>query len=233
MYRSKQGRVRLKARVSAAKLGEYLAAPAHRRERIIHDQKYLSPFIVARYTRANNAIRASLLGGGDVSGRLLSKASLIENDVATSSFQAEVNQGSAHAVRSFAKLVPALPLNGVTFAMTGTQSFYSRVEGVEISAAPVVLLQRTKRDGSTEVGALMTVMTKQVKLSDHSGRAVAELLRQALLDAGYTNVRPRLCLIVDVFAGTVFYAPSARKRLSSEIASACREIAVRWPAIAA
>lgn len=233
MSRSSSGRVRFQPRVTAAKLGEYLTVPAHRRERILHDQKYPAEFITTRYRRAYDAIRVSLLAGGDVVGRLLSKASLIESDVATTRFQAETIRDSAQAVRLLAKLFPELPLKGITPTMTGTQSFSFWVEGVEISAMPIVLLQRTKRDGSVENGALMVAMAKRLKLSDHSGRAVAEILREALLEAGYLNVRPRMCLVVDVFSRRVFDAPVRSQRLANEIESACREIAVRWPAIAA
>lgn len=226
-------RVRLRPRISVAKMGEYLTVPAHRRERILYDQKYPADYITTRYRGAYAAIRSSLLAGGDVVGRLLEKARLIENAVTTKPYEAAAKEGCAQAIQRFAKLYPGLRLEGLTPAIAGNQGFSLDIEGVEISVAPVVLLRRVKRDGSEETGALLLAISKGVKLSDHSGRAVAEILRQALVQGGLVSVRPKLCMVVDIFARGVFVAPPRNQRLTSEIESACREIAVRWPAIAA
>ena len=80
---------------------------------------------------------------------------------------------------------------------------------------------------------MLLVMSKSIKLTDRSGGAVAELLRKALIEAGFENVHPSLCMVDDVFGRRLYTPPRATKRLSDEIECACREIAARWPALAA
>lgn len=217
-------------RISAPKLGEYRICGAARRERIIRDQKFPADFITARYRDAEDAIRASLLTGSALS-KLSEMANLLENKEATNSHQAEVRASCAEAVRRFARMYPDLPLAGITLSLIGDRKLH--IEGVEVSVRPTIGLQRRNKKGADERGAMLLVMSKSVRLTDRSGETVAELLRKALIEAGVENVHPSLCIVVDVFARTLHAPPRATKRLSDEIACACREIAARWPALAA
>lgn len=49
--------------ISVNKLGEYLTATPARRRRIVHDAKYPSTFMVARYTTAENTIADWICSG--------------------------------------------------------------------------------------------------------------------------------------------------------------------------
>lgn len=217
-------------RMSAPKLGEYVDCGATRRERIIRDQKFPADFITARYRDAEDAIRASMLSGSALS-RLSENAQMLDMKEATNAHQAEVRASCAQAVRRFARMYADLPLAGVTPMLIDNRKM--QIEGVEVSVRPTLRLQRRNRSGVEECGAMLLVMSKSIKLTDRSGGAVAALLRQALVEAGFANVHPSLCMVVDVFARKVYTPPRATKRLSHEIACACREIAARWPALAA
>jgi hypothetical protein len=88
--------------------------------------------------------------------------------------------------------------------------------------------------GDERTGALLLVFRKEKALSKKAGIAAGELLRSAVAESGLVNpltVKPELCIVVDVFEGEVHHAPRSRKRLGSEIESACREIANRWPTL--
>lgn len=233
--KGRERKARPKPRMSAAKLGEYCGATAARRERIIRDQKFPSDFVTARYRDAYAAIRAALVTGGPVPQKLRERATAIEAKHAENAHQAECNQSCARALRRFASLYDQLPLAGVEASVAPKDGLTLTIEGVAISVYPAAILQRVGRKGETETGALMLVMTQSVKLSDVSGGVVAELLRQALVQAGYPNVHRAICLVVDVFNGAspVRTPAAAFRRLSKDIESACREIATRWPAIAA
>lgn len=96
-----------------------------------------------------------------------------------------------------------------------------------------MLLRRPTRTGAVENGALLLVFRKGASLDGHSGIAVAAIVLKALEQANQQNVIPKLCVVVDVFSAQIFRAPARNRRLTSEIESACREIAVRWSSIAA
>jgi hypothetical protein len=224
--------VRSHPRISATKLGEYLAVAANRRERILRDQKYPSDFITSRYKRATSTIRAALISSPDVPTRLMEKAQTLSAVPTTTMYEQRTRDCCVQAIRQFARLYPTLLMKGVTSALIGATGFQLFIEGVEISVWPTVLLQRIRRDGSVETGAMLLAFRKGAVLSDHSGQAVAELLRQSLQRNGHTGVSAKMCLVIDVFGKKTFSAPTRSQRLSSEIESACREIAGRWPAIA-
>ena len=216
--------------MSASKLGEYVDCGATRRERIIRDQKFPSDFITARYRDAEDAIRAAMLSDAVLSA-LSEKAQLLDMKEATNPHQVEVRASCAQAVRRFARMYHDLPLAGVTPTLIGNRKV--QIEGVEVSVRPTLGTQRINKKGIVERGAILLVMSKSINLTDRSGGAVAELLRTALIEAGFENVHPSLCMIVDVFRRKVYTPPRATKRLSTEIACACREIAARWSKMAA
>ena len=222
-------RAQSRPRISAPKLGEYMdVLSARRRERIVYNQAFPSAFITARYQEAFSAVRASLLSGGDVIQQLTAHAERIERMPAGTAHRANAQTCSAQAIRRFAALVDSLGFAGMEVTAPEARSMKVPIEGVTVSVMPAVLLSRTQAREPRVHGAMLVVMNKTIGLSDRSGEAVAELLRQALCGAGFEQVRPEMCLVVDVFRDRVYRAPRASKRVSGEIASACREIAMRW-----
>lgn len=102
-----------------------------------------------------------------------------------------------------------------------------------ISSYPSAFL-RQEKDGEEWTGALLLVFRKEKALTKRGGRVVAGLLRGTLEQSRVVNTRtikPEFCLVVDVFHEGVHHAPRSRKRLGIEIESACRQIAILWPAI--
>lgn len=229
--REKHTRVRLKPRISVAKLGEYMdVAKASRRETIIRDQKFLTAYKASRYRDAFNSIRAALLSGDDVLRQLGHWEMTVAARFASTKYQADTKACCVDAIRAFARLYPRLPLHGLTAAPV--QPLTLTIANVPVSVYPTVSLARQVR-GATECGGLLLVFRKEAPLGRNGGRAAAEVLRRALLNAGGQPVRADLCVVIDVFGGGVFTAPSHSKQLMADIESACREIAVRWPAVAA
>ena len=225
--------MRAQPRMSAAKMGEYLDANAHRRERILRDQKFPPAYKTVRYENARRAIQVALTEGGDVGARLTDFVRRAEGQLAGTAYQADSNRCCADAVRRFGALVDSLALDGVVATRPSNASLLIQVEAVDVSVAPAVLLQRTGRDRGLHAGALIPVFRKEQPLGTRGGRAVAELLRRALVECGYRPVNAELCVVVDVFSGEVTRASKRYQRITDEIAAACREIAVRWPSLRA
>jgi hypothetical protein len=222
---------REKPRISSLKMGEYLHASAPQRERILRNQKYPPVVQLVPYERARQSIRAALLSTKGAANKLLNMASSLEQQVPKTAYDSETLRLSALAIRCFAALLPSIQFNGALPVVTVTPHFILRVEGVAISVSPSVILRRVNRRGRVESGALLLAIRKGEVLDERSGIAVGEMLRLSLTQNGYQSVKPMLCVVADVFGGAVYSAPSRSQRLGSEIESACREIAVRWPSI--
>lgn len=227
------GRIRVDPKISTAKMAEYLEASAHRRERILCDQKWPAAFITSTYTDAQNAIRAALVDGGDVAARLRSFATRTQGLFGATQYETTAIQCCSSAAARFANAFPSLGLDGVTATRPSHVGFTLDVEGVTITAAPVVLLHRVGRSGAPETGALLTMFRKGKPMGPYGGKVAAEIVRRSLDEAGYDGVHPTLCVALDVFGGGVYRATRHYKQIAAELTSACREIADRWPALPA
>lgn len=223
-------RVRENPRISAPKLGEYLYAAAGRRERLLVDQKFPPTFKTARYADAENAIRASLFSGTNVVERLAEAAMTVNALVTTTEWSTIGKRCCVQAIRGFERVVMELPTAGSQFSLPDRAGMTLRVEEVAISVHPLVLSRREVR-GRVREGAILAVFQKNDPLGERAGRAVAELLRRALVQTGQSNVHPTDCVVVDVFSGEIFTSAPQSQRVFANITSACREIAVRWPTL--
>jgi hypothetical protein len=219
--------------MSAPKLGEYLQAGARRRETILTDQKFTPRFKQVFYKEATVAIRRAIVRGQNVESELLEEARRLDAAPATSEYEARAHRGCASAVRRFAKLWPTLKLDTASASILASGGVKLSIEGVTVSVMPLVALERVSAKKVQQSGAMLLVFnqTTDLQLQPSSAKALAELLRSAMVAAGFANVRPELCVVIDVFAGTVATAPTGGQRIANEIASACREISMRWPAL--
>ena len=224
--------VRLRPRMSTPKLGEYMQATPGRRERILRDQKFPRAYNQVRYEMAYDGIRAALVGSADVRERLLEFATRVEVRGGSTEFQLRSNNNCGQALRRFAELYSTLPVDRCRAVALARPSLKLDIEGVEVSVRACVMLSRERR-GVEQTGGVLTVFRKEEALGQVGGTVAAELLRRGLVHAGYANVVPSLCVVVDVFAGKCYTAPVRSKRLTDNVESACREIAVRWPALKA
>lgn len=216
--------------MSAAKMGEYLEASAPRRERILLDQKFPRPFMSTRYKKAEAVIRAAMLQGGDVVRRVRDERRELRARPTTTPFQETAKRNCLQALRRFSDLYPDLRLADVTVVQGERVALHLRVAGVAISVFPSLVFERVIR-GEERSGAVLFVFRKTSALGERAGKATTELLRRALEVAGHENVSPADCLVVDVFGRKVFKATPYGQRVFKEIASACREISVRWPSL--
>ncbi len=82
-------------------------------------------------------------------------------------------------------------------------------------------------------GAIKLYFSKSNPLNgdaaNYVGATIHEFL-QTFLDPQGT-AKPRDCLLIDVFAESIFVAPRATKKRQKELADACHEIAAVWDSI--
>ena len=150
--------------------------------------------------------------------------------VTTTEWTATRKRCCVQAIREFARALPQLP--EAEFSPPGRGAIILNIEGVAVSVYPLVLSRRAVR-GRIREGAMLAVFQKNEPVGDRAGVAIAEILHRALQQTGLENLHPAECLVADVFRRKVFSAKPQNQRVLSNITSACREIAVRWPALRA
>jgi hypothetical protein len=224
---------RVSPRISVHKLGTYLEAGPFDREKILRDQKYPADFQRLRYRDAEDAIRRALFST-DVKASLVDGAQRISAKMAGTKWAQQAQEGCLLAIEKFSDMLDSLDLDDASLVRVGRPSLQQRVDGLLISTRPLALIRRATRKGE-RFGAILVVARKEEALTLKGGKAIAVLLRRALVANGvYTSeqIDPQLCVVVDVFHNGVFEAPPRSKRVVEEIRSACREIVARWPFIA-
>lgn len=221
-------------RISVHKLGTYLEAGPFDREKILRDQKYPADFQRLRYRDAEDVIGRALISS-DIRGGLVDGAKRISAKTVGTKWAQQAQDGCLLAIEKFSALLDSLDLDDMSFVRVGRPSLPQRVDGLRISTRPLALIRRMTRKGE-RFGAILVVTRKEEALTAKGGKAIAVLLRRALVANGiYTSeqIDPALCIVVDVFHNAVYEAPSRSKRVVEEIRAACREIVARWPFIAA
>ncbi len=226
---------RKEPRISVNKLGEYLTASPARRNRIVHDAKFPTTFMVARYTSAENAIADWICTGGtdDV---LLAQAMATLNNAEPGSRFARSRRDSclealSHAGQFRQRL--ALPTTDrVTYVRTNS-AIPLEFDDVKVSVRPEVLLY-TGETEQRKLGGIKLYFSKQHPLTQQGADYITTLLWQSLvIRSAHDLVRldHEQIKLVDVFAGEIFTLPKAHKQRLKEVAAACEEISQRWDAI--
>lgn len=216
-------------RISVNKLGEYLVAPPTRRRQILRDQRHPPTYQVIRYTDAEDAIVASLLGRSAERNNSLASAVAALKAVAPQSGYDEQRIGlCVEAIEAFMKI--ELDLSDVEVAHPPVGSQTLSIAEVTVSVRPNLQINTTDRQGRAKVGLIKLHFSKTFQLEEKGGAYVAALLRRFseayLSEAGAPSLQNTL--VVDVFAGEIYEAPVAITRRMTDIEAACEEIHARW-----
>ena len=223
-----QPQVRKNPRISVTKLGEYMTASVLRRRAIVRDQKRPRPVIVARYNKARRVIVEHLAGPAD-KHRLIDTIEDLEGQQTRSKWHAQDQLLSVEALDAF--LDVQLPFDTWQVQRCPGNPPKLDVGGVAVSVRPDLLVRGRDRDGAPWFGAVKVHISKGYALNEtaaqYSATALHQWAEQHLATAS-TPVNPRGCLVIDVFAQSVWCAPAAHQRRRAHLAAACEEIALRW-----
>lgn len=229
---------RKEPRISVNKLGEYLTATPARRRRIVHDAKYPSTFMVARYTAAENTI-ADWICSGCVDDLMLAQAmATLANAEPGSQFSRVRRDCCLQAIDRAGELRDRLNLpSGRVSYVRSNSAIPVEFDEVIVNVRPEVLIYTggsSDNEGERRLGGIKLYLSKQHPLNEQSADYITTLLWQALV---VRSAQELLLLnheqikVVDVFAGEVYTLPKAHKQRLREISAACSEIQDRWSAI--
>jgi hypothetical protein len=229
---------RKEPRISVNKLGEYLSATPARRRRIVHDAKFPSAFMVARYTAAENAIADWICSGCTDDLMLAQAMATLANAEPGSQFSRVRRDCCLQAIDRAADLRDRLnlPTGRVSYVRTN-KSIPVEFDDVTVSIRPEVLIYtggKTDDEGERRLGGIKLYFSKQHPLNQQSADYITTLLWQSLVVRSAQELlllNHQQIKVVDVFAGEVFTLPTAHKQRLKDIAAACDEIQDRWSAI--
>ena len=226
---NKTMKVREAARISAPKMGEFVDASDARRKTILRDQKFWTSGKRLVYHDAELVMRAALFSS-DVSALLSVGAKGLKGKTVTSEPARIARDCSIEAITRFRALYGTLDLTGVETLMSPVAGYHLAIEDVDVSVRPLVRLKRENAAG-VQYGGLLLVLRKEEGLSDSAGKCVAELQRLALVDAfpAGSKIDRSLCIVLDVFHGSVWTAPKHGRKLMKEVRDVCWTIARLWP----
>ncbi len=226
--------VRKQPRISVNKLGEYLVATPARRRRIVHDAKFPTTFMVARYRSAESAIADWICTGGTDDLLLAQAMATLSTGEPGSQFAKSRRDSCLEALTHASKLGERLQLPTGRVAYIRTSTSTPLVFGdVDVSVRPEVLILTGQSD-ERRLGGIKLYFSKQHPLTQQSADYITTLLWQCLaIRSAHENWQLDLDQIklIDVFAGEVFTLPKAHKQRLTEIAAACEEIGQRWDAV--
>jgi hypothetical protein len=218
-------------RCSLNKSGEILIATPTRRDTIVRQQKYAKPYITARYTLAQDYMARFFISGLD--------ATAIQTGIQKISGMAGIRNNEEHLQSCVDALEACLPIANWQFQDVVLQRMpfnapaSMQVNGVTISARPEVLVYGQDRKGNPIIGGIKLHCSKSHLLAHDAAEYVVVGLFEYLLQQKDLAGVPKanLCAVVDVFDGSVTYAPSTYKRKLNDINAGCVEYALKWRAI--
>jgi hypothetical protein len=224
-------KVREAARISAPKVGEFVDASDARRKTILKDQKFWTGGKRLVYHDFESVVRGALFSS-DVASLLSVGAKGLKGKAVTNEPARIARDCSVEAIMRFVPLYRSLDLRGVETLVSPIAGYHLAIEDVDVSVRPIVRLRRNTPDGA-RYGGLLLVLRKEEGLSDHAGRCVAELQRLTLVDSlpDGAKIDLSLCIVVDVFHGSVWTAPARGTKLMKEVHDVCWTIARLWPFI--
>jgi len=230
-----QKKTKLVPRLSVSKMAEYQTAGPNRRRRIILDAKDPQPYIVGIYEYAKDAITEYLAGDELDAEGLLKAIDEIAHREPQRPSDAKSIKLCCEALERFVSLFKHGEDLAALKRSKGAQASPKLViSEVEISIQPDVILKGAVNVTKT-IGAIKLVFGKSEPLTPEHGESIALMLQEHItkhLSAGM-KVDPRICMVLDVFSGRVFYPPKAVKRRMANILASCEEIKAQWRSIAA
>jgi hypothetical protein len=221
---------RVKPRISANKLAEYLVCrSAARRREIIRDQWNPPDFKSARYTDACNAIVRFFAKGQNRSmvTNCLNRLETWKPGVEASKFVIQKNRDCRDALASFLKLIEssafaALAEGGLIMTIGPSNAPKLTKAGVAISVRPELLIRGVDPKKGPFVGALKLHASKSIPMDENAAAYVGTLLREygELHLAAQAPCDYRRCFVLDIFGQKIYPAPKAIVKRQSEIVSA-------------
>lgn len=228
--------VRATARVSVSKLAEYMTtADPSRRLEIVKNQRRPPAAIVPRYTQITDLIVRSVVTGDALELRhaLASWGTTYLPFKHRTEWTDRVAVDQRDAGVAFLRVFDEMARVASGGAMSGGADVPKlNRAGVMVSVRPELVFETAASSRRRRVGFGKLIFSKTHPLSRDALTYAAALVYQLARDIEGDAADPALCVVVDVFQGTMVTCPTSTKQRLRRVDAACHEIALLWRELA-
>jgi hypothetical protein len=220
--------------VSARHLADYMAASERARRSIIAGCKYRPIARIIQHNEAK-AVVANWERASRPEGHLIKRADALSAKFAHDQFDRDLLDHNADYIRRYDKVSGNVILPNAE-SLTPPKFDPLVLNGVRVSFSPNFFFRRTTKTNAVRLGAGTLRYEKFKKVNPEAARY------QSAFAVGYLNQHgdhfgadadPKLCIIVDAWAGEVIAAPGDAVTRFKNMEAACKTIAEWWPNIEA
>jgi hypothetical protein len=242
-------RARTEPRLSANQLAEYLVFQIQRAENILHDAKFLQPYIPTWYEDSTEALVNYLADPLRPKSKLYDEIDRLTELAKTTESEAVRDRAIADAkiIENFLVSENSLGLNKLPFIAPPPTSPL-KIEGVFVSVRPHLLIHPLEIAKRKRVGGVIFRLSKGIDHESPKKKETIEKRKDQRREMGcYVAVLLAMtfekhfehlgevsgdhCMAIDVPLGETISVPSNRPTRVSLIKKACRQIAQTWPNI--
>jgi hypothetical protein len=222
-------------KISINQLANYSSKSENGKFGVVKKQLKPSKAVVSLYSKAKKIVALSMISNGNK--RLLNEGieEFKNTYVADTDWKLKNKKGSIAALEKF--LTASMPdiFNESIFESIKVSRKNSLiVSDVKIIVSPDVII-KTIIDGQAYYGAIKIHVAKKNIFDREEAKYVTTCLFQYMNDNfGKEGViLPELCLCVDIYGGTIKYAPSETEKTIKSIEEMCNEIKSIWNKLSA
>ncbi len=226
-------------RLSANQIADYLSANATNRRRILKDAKYPPTMLLIRYEDAKSSLISHLTSdvvGNEILNRKVMSLHRKADEDGITDYVRQNCKLCIDAIESFQGFEPKLELKGAKFLKPMMHYARLKISGVSISVSVDLRTEKVDSKGNKSVGGAMLIFSKSggpdKNLPDRC-KAITLLVFELLKN--YVKPRetldPNLCMVLDVFNGTIYRAKTQQKMLYKTVENSCGEVTTVWPSV--
>jgi hypothetical protein len=234
-------------RISAAMLGDYMAAEDDERETIIRNAKYAKTTRVVTYRDARRVLRRFLASDMRRIQDLHDSIESWEADLGNpffSEYQKNERQACIESLRAFLSNYNRTGFSGFSITRAPAPQPKLLIEGVRVSTHLDSLIMQMDKKNNRRVGGILLQMSKgkaEGKREETIAKRVQAgtytsllVLKQVASNfAAMGTPKSDICFFANVQRGNIWTAPDNYKKALNRVDAAARGIYLRWPTIAA
>ncbi len=222
------------ARISVNKLAEFITAKAPRQRQILRDQKFPQDFKGMYYREATDAISTCIASNLENTSVLFRAIAVLEQQAPEKIGTQRRLAANVDALETFESMLDIIDLKGGSPSLGEHAPPRLKIQNVEISVRPDVILKGLGKKDASLIGAMKLHFPRNFALDEDAGGFVSAILQEygRTYLTGDGEIHGPYCMVIDVGSKNVWPGVKATANRMKEIVANCRNIAALWPTIA-
>ena len=228
MSEKKTHRMIKSPQISARYLAQYMAASERTKRAVAKNSKYQPIAAVIQHNDAKAIVSRSFWTPNTDLER---EAKRLRNRETDTDFKSHILGFNADYIERFSKVVNRLDMPKAELLPPVTEALHIELKGVKVTVEINFRLRRLTKTNRIRIGVAALRYAKGKSLSSteadwHSAFLHGFLCRTSKEEAAQPE--PKLCLVIDAYAGASHSAPTDAKRRFLDMVAACESIAAQW-----